>query len=206
MYEIYTPNGFRLIQKNIPLTNTQELKCNIIANQINHPAFIHMYKYSVQSNYIKLIFESGMCNLKQFYELHDISEKIELSALLQLLSAIYYYSDVGIVHNDLFFRNVIVLDSDYESINVTLMCNDIKIPVYGYIFCIADFGMSSILANDCDFKVDLMSLFKSFFHYSKSDIIKSIVRNMYDDLLITKIESCHDIMEFVYKCMVKVVI
>ena len=210
VYELYTPTGYKIIQKNIPLSNISELKCNIIANKLNHPAFLRMYKYYIKDDYIKLIIEPGSCNLKYFYEYNNVNEKIEISALLQLLSAIYYYSSYCIIHNDLFFRNVIVIESSLNNIDISLYNTNFNIPVFGYIFCIADFGMSTLIdtsdnsSDECNYKIDLIALFKSFFYHSKSEEFKDIVKNLYNLLLSSNINSYNDTMTFIFNCIVKV--
>jgi hypothetical protein len=67
---------------------------------------------------------------------------IQHSFLIQLLTAISAYSKHKIVHNDLYPRNVLLLETNDKSFEYKLLDKTIIVPVYNKLACICDFGKS----------------------------------------------------------------
>jgi hypothetical protein len=93
--------------------------------------------------------------LDELFVKHQIDEKTGASALFQVIVSIYVYQKLfKFTHNDLHTNNIMWVNTDLEYLTYKIKGKTYKVPTYGKIFKLIDFGRAIYKFQDKQFCSD----------------------------------------------------
>jgi len=93
--------------------------------------------------------------LDELFVKHQIDEKKGASALFQVIVSLYVYQKVfKFTHNDLHTNNIMWINTDLEHLTYKIAGKTYRVPTYGKIFKLIDFGRSIYKFQDKQFCSD----------------------------------------------------
>jgi serine/threonine protein kinase len=134
------------------------------------PNFIYMYHYSYEKKYIIVEYCDG--DLESLFIKNILNENIFKSILFQLLYGIYAMQTIGIIHNDLKYRNIFYKKTSQEYLYYKIGEDIYKIKTYGYLVLIADFGLSIHV------KKNIKEIIKEYYYLPLSNHNSIIIKNI----------------------------
>lgn len=129
-----------------------------------------MYYYSYKKKYIIVEYCDG--NLESLFIKNILNENIFKSILFQLLYGIYAMQTIGIIHNDLKYRNIFYKKTSQEYLYYKIGEDIYKIKTYGYLVLIADFGLSIHV------KKNIKEIIKEYYYLPLSNHNSIIIKNI----------------------------
>ncbi len=88
-------------------------------------------------------------SMDELLERDEMDEQLAASALFQVVAAlIVYQREFKLTHNDLHTNNIMYINTDLEFLEYTFDGRNYKVPTYGKIFKIIDFGRSIFTYKD----------------------------------------------------------
>lgn len=96
--------------------------------------------------------------LDELFVKHQIDEKTAASALFQVIVSIYVYQKMfKFTHNDLHTNNIMWINTDLEYLTYKILGKTYRVPTYGKIFKLIDFGRAIYKFQDKQFCSDSFS-------------------------------------------------
>jgi len=96
--------------------------------------------------------------LDELFVKHQIDEKTGASALFQVIVSIYVYQKMfKFTHNDLHTNNIMWINTDLEYLTYKIVGKTYRVPTYGKIFKLIDFGRAIYKFQEKQFCSDSFS-------------------------------------------------
>ena len=123
-------------------------------SEIENDIYVYINKYPIQN----ICLEKCEDTLDSLFENNILDDKIGSSALLQVIfSLLSYQKAFNFTHNDLHTNNIMFSKTEYEYLYYKYNNKIYKVPTYGRIFKIIDFGRSIYKYNSITFCSDSFS-------------------------------------------------
>lgn len=120
--------------------------CSESVNEADDYSFEHLYLLNYPVQYIHI--EKCECTLADRIQSPQWTAEMVPGMLFQVAFILYVYqSKFRFTHNDLHTRNIVCNRTDKEFIYYTIGSKTYRVPTYGYIYKIIDFGRSIFTWN-----------------------------------------------------------
>lgn len=187
------------------------------SNSVND--YIKNENFKENNRYLKLLIEHADINLSKLYK-KDIVKFNEISIIQQILSSILAYSKFGIIHNDLFPRNILIKIKDNDVLSIisdfgfslidrsSQIFNEKKYTsivdddIFNHVNLITNNTCNIIIDNiSYDnisiYKKDILTILKSISLITKNESIRILCNNIILDIIDTIINSFNELINYI---------